>query len=406
MASTDRPAGSPASAPLRIAHVVPHIGSAQGGPVLALARLTAQQVACGHVVSVVATPLEQDGPTVDLAEGVELITEPATKAFGFRRCPALEPRLSELAARCDVLHSHLLWTDCHRQSARVVRTAGIPHVISPCGTLDDQALRHRGFKKWPAALWFQNRALREAACVNAKSQQEVQAIRDHGLRNPVAQISNPIDYPGPPPAAEVDDFCRRHDLRPDRSRVLFLGRLDPIKGLDRLVRAWARIEEFHTGWELVIAGPDGAGYRKRIEGLVRSSGLEQSVRFTGMLYTEDKWRAIAASELLVLPSDFENFGVVAAEAMSAGRPVITSSGTPWRHVVEARAGWWVEKTPQAIADALREAIRLPAEERRAMGARAVALTRDFTKLAIADAWDSVYRWLLRQGDKPDCILDG
>ena len=97
---------------------------------LALAKLTAQQVARGHRVTVVASTLEQDGPPVELADGVELVTEPARRALGFRRCPGLEGRLPALAADSDVLHSHLLWTDCHRLSARAVRTAGIPHVIA------------------------------------------------------------------------------------------------------------------------------------------------------------------------------------------------------------------------------------------------------------------------------------
>jgi glycosyltransferase involved in cell wall biosynthesis len=65
----------------------------------------------------------------------------------------------------------------------------------------------------------------------------------------------------------------------------------------------------------------------------------------------------------------------------------------------------VEPTPQAVAEALREALSLPAEERRAMGARAATLTRIYSPQVIAETWDSVYRWLLRQGDKPDCILD-
>jgi len=406
MTSADRTAGVTSSnAPLRIVHVLPHVGSAQGGPVVALAMLATQQVAGGHFVTVVASTLEQDGPPAAMGAGVELITEPASRAFGFRRCPALEPKLAALAGEADILHSHLLWADCHRQAARAVRTAGIPQVISPCGTLDEEALRHHGFKKWPAALWFQNRALREAACLNAQSQREVESIRAHGLRNPVALIGNAIDWPGAAAESELAAFRERYALKPGKSRVLFLGRLNPIKGLDRLVRAWAQLGEFHEDWELLIAGPDETGYGSRIEELARSAGLGQSVRFTGMLEVEDKWLAIAASELLVMPSDYENFGVSAAEAMSAGRPVLTSNGTPWRHAAEAGAGWSVERTPQAVAEALREALSLPAEERRAMGARAAELTRVYSPQVIAETWDSVYRWLLRQGDKPDCILD-
>ena len=83
MTSADRTAGVTASnAPLRIVHVLPHVGSAQGGPVVALAMLATQQVAGGHSVTVVASTLEQDGPPVRLVDGIELIEEPASRALG------------------------------------------------------------------------------------------------------------------------------------------------------------------------------------------------------------------------------------------------------------------------------------------------------------------------------------
>jgi glycosyltransferase involved in cell wall biosynthesis len=397
--------GRGAGRTLRIAHVLPHVGSAQGGPVLALAALSSCQSRRGHDVSIFASTLEQDGPPVDLTQGVELVQEPASRAFGFRRCPALGERLLGFARHCDVVHSHLLWTDCHRLAARVSRECRVPHVIAPCGTLDRLALEHRAIKKWPIATWFQKRALREAACLNAKSEQELKAFRAYGLTNPIAMIPNPVDYSGASPARSVDSLRRRHGLSRDKSRVLFLGRIHPVKGLERLIQAWAQVGEFHGSWELVVAGPDDDGYRHRIEEQIVESGLQETVRFTGMLDRQYKWAAITDSELLVLPSDFENFGVSAAEAMAAARPIVATTGTPWRRVVDAGAGWWVEKNPAAIAQALREAMSMAPEARREMGRAGVGLVREYTPEAIADAWDEVYAWVRGQGRKPGCIVD-
>ena len=152
-----------------------------------------------------------------------------------------------------------------------------------------------------------------------------------------------------PPSADrmpKGEFRRSHQLPDNRKIVLFLGRLHPVKGLPRLLRAWARIQTEKAGsqeeWILVLAGPDEGGHRRELESLVAGLGCQRSAMFVGELNDEQKWAALTAAELFVMPSDFENFGNAIVEAMSCAVPVITTTGTPWKELGATGAGWCIE----------------------------------------------------------------
>src|SRR5262249_31728714 len=107
---------------------------------------------------------------------------------------------------------------------------------------------------------------------------------------------------------------------PPRPYVLFLGRLNWKKGLDRLIPAMAQIAEA----DLLIAGNDEDHYRPELEALTRHFGVADRVRFLGPVDDSKKWVLLASARILVLPSYSENFGNVVLEAMAAGCPVIVT----------------------------------------------------------------------------------
>jgi len=118
------------------------------------------------------------------------------------------------------------------------------------------------------------------------------------------------------------------------------------------------------------------GYRKDVERMVRDLGLEDSVVITGEVRGEMKDCLLANADVFVLPSYSENFGIVVAEAMAWGRPVIASTGMPWKEVANVGAGWWVEPEEGSLAKALAEALGKGQEELQAMGARGRALVSE------------------------------
>jgi glycosyltransferase involved in cell wall biosynthesis len=386
---------------LRVAHFIPYLGGAQGGPVFDLSCSAAGQIAVGCDVSIFTTARKGDGARVAVDHRAEIVTDDSPTWGAFRRSPALWNRAESSA--CDILHSHCLWTDVNRLAADLARRRKIPHVLTPCGMLAKGALRHHWWNKVPARIWFQVRALREAACLQAQSEIEVGQIRDFGLQNPVALI--PASVPGRPQdrAVSAQEFRSLFQV-PAQSRVLlYLGRLHPVKGLSRLVEAWGRLRP-HTGdWLLVLAGPNEGGFEETLRSQAGAAGVSDRIGFTGALDHYQKWGALDAAELFVMPSDFENFGLAIVEAMQSGLPVVTTTGTPWQELPAAGAGWWIEPTVDALASTLQEALQMPEETRREMGRQALKYSQHFRPEKAAVDLIQVYKWLLHQAPRPACV---
>ncbi len=386
----------------KVAHFIPYLGRAQGGPVVGLGGYASALTEAGWRVTVLAAIRQSDGDQVVFSPQVEVVKETCPEWESFRRCP----QLWHEAARRDwsVVHSHGLWTDVHRLAAVVARQRGLPHLVAPCGMLAPKALRHHWWKKLPVRLWFQARALRAATCLHAKSRFEYDHIHRFGLRNPVAIVPNPIPPPPTDGALCGEAFRRSHQIPAGKRVALFLGRLHRVKGLARLVRAWPAVSAPNPQWLLVIAGPDEGGHRAELESLVARVGCQCSVVFTGQLDDSQRWAALAAADLFVMPSDFENFGNAIVEAMSCAIPVITTTGTPWQDLPGAGAGWCVRPEVEELAEALREALALSDAQRQAMGRRASTLAERFRPERVADELIQVYQWLLGTAQTPACVL--
>lgn len=307
----------------------------------------------------------------------------------------LSPRLREALAHRDavgtVFHTHGLWLMPNVYPAWAARN-GARTVVSPRGMLGPQALRFSRLRK--LAFWhlLQKRALDKADCLHATSEQEYREIRRMGLRNPVAIIPNGIDIPAPDPGSAGSERT-----------VLSLGRIHPKKGLDTLVKAWAGLERKFPDWRLRFVGPDELGYTARLKALAAEHHLSR-VSFEPPLYGEAKFAALAGADLFVLPTLNENFGLVVAESLAAGTPVITTKGAPWSGLSQRQCGWWIDAGVETLAAALADAMVVPRDALKSMGAKGRAwMEHDFSWQKIAGEMLAVYRWLADQGEMPPTI---
>jgi glycosyltransferase involved in cell wall biosynthesis len=252
-------------------------------------------------------------------------------------------------------------------------------------------------------LWeYEN--LRRAACLRVTSMDELKSVRDFGLRNPVALIPNGID---------VEDFTRLpsvHEaegllpLLKDGRVLLFLSRVHPKKGLPVLLKAWQALGAARRDWRLAIAGPDQRGHTDELKQLVDELGLKDSVVFPGALFGEQKLAAYTLSDLFVLPSHSENFGVAVAEALAAGLPVVTTTATPWKNLPERGCGWCVDATVEQMTATLTEALALRKSELVSMGVKGRAwMRRDFAWEQLAAQMLEVCEWTLHGGATPACV---
>jgi glycosyltransferase involved in cell wall biosynthesis len=276
---------------------------------------------------------------------------------------------------------------------RAARRHGAPLVLSPRGMLGAAALAFSARQKRLFWRLAQSRAVAPVRCFHATSEAELADIRAFGLTAPVAVIPNGIDLPATLPEA------------PRAREVLHLGRIHPKKGIDRLLAAWALVAAEFPDWRLRIVGPSEGGHAEDLEALAARLSLGESVRFDGPLYGADKQAAYRRAALFVLPTRHENFGMVVAEALALGTPVISTQGAPWQGLEREGCGWWIDHGPETMAVALRDALARPPEVLAAMGARGRDwMARDFGWEGIAMRMAEVYAWCRGQGERPECVV--
>lgn len=298
--------------------------------------------------------------------------------------------------RPDLLHSNGLWHPLNHWCSRAARQHRIPLVIQPRGMLEPWALAWKAGKKRLALGLYQQRDLESAAVLVATAEQEAEHFRELGLGQPIAVIPNGIDLH----AALMDkgEWSARHDgLR----RALFLSRIHPKKGLFNLLDAWSIVEP--RGWMLQIAGPDEGGHLAEVLAMAGRLGIMDRVRYLGEFDDDAKWAVYREADLFILPTFSENFGVVVAEALAQGVPVITTTGAPWQELKTRNCGWWVEPTVDGLVGALRDAVAKEPAQLREMGMRGQIYAGEFDWGNIARQTLEVYRWILGQGDRPDCV---
>lgn len=156
-----------------------------------------------------------------------------------------------------------------------------------------------------------------------------------------------------------------------RPYLLFLSRIHRKKGVDLLIEAFARVAASRPDLDLVIAGPDQEELRQSLEGRAAALGLADRLHWPGMLQGEAKWGAYHGCEAFVLPSHQENFGIVVAEALSCGKPVLISDKVNiWREIAAAGAGFVASDTVEGTTDNLRAFLALDRAARADMAKRA------------------------------------
>ena len=236
--------------------------------------------------------------------------------------------------------------------------------------------------------------MRSASMFVATANQEMDSIRQLGLRQAVAVIPNGVDVGLPP--------CRDALLKAVKT-FLFLSRVHPQKGLHDLVEAWAKVRR--PGWRVVIAGGGEESYRTRLDKLIRVRGLEADFEFVGYVEGTRKQACFDTADIFILPTYSENFGIAVAEALANELPVITTTGAPWQDLLEYRCGWWVEPGVKGVSDALIAAMRCDPDELREMGRRGRRLVIEkFSWDKIGVTALGVSEWLLDQSrPRPDVV---
>jgi glycosyltransferase involved in cell wall biosynthesis len=330
---------------MRVLEIIASVDPRYGGAIEGLLRHSSARARRGlqtHIASLDGpdTPWVRDCPVETFALGPSMqdFRGPPWKRFGY--APRCVPWLRRHAADYDIVIVNGLWNYASLASRRVLPASDVPYVVFPHGMLDPyfragNSVKH-GAKQM---LWLVSEGplLANAGAVlfttEAERERAKNAFWPYRVRGRVVGYGT-ADIEGNRDA-QTAAFRRALPALADKPFLLFLGRIHPKKGCDILVDAFARVAPAYPGIDLVIAGPDPDGLRATIEPVARSAGLTARVHWPGMLSGDAKWGALRDCRALVLPSHQENFGVVVAEALSAGRPVLISDQVNICREVEA-----------------------------------------------------------------------
>ena len=302
-----------------------------------------------------------------------------------------------LDAKYDLIHLQNLWMPLYHKMARIARKHNIPYIMTPRGCLEPWCMKQKRIKKLVAFHLYQKRDLQQAACILATSKMEADNIRALGITSPRAIIPNGID---------ISEYkCRTsEDKTHVKKQILFLSRIHEKKGIEFLINAWEQLRAKYPTWNVVIAGNGEESYIHRLNEIIKSKSLRDCVEIIPPVFGEDKRRLYCESSLFVLPSYSENFGMVIAEAMSCGVPVITTNGTPWQELNEINLGWCIDLSLEKLITSISKAIELGQDSLFRMGQECSKHIRDtyqYTEVAAKNK--AVYEWILNGGVKPDFV---
>ncbi len=386
---------------MRILHVIPSVGARHGGPSVALRLMAEGQAAAGQQVTVATTDDNAgDRLSVPYARpineaGVTFYYFPRQLRFYTVSGP-LQRWLDAEVRNFDVVHIHALFSFSSTVSARAAGRASVPYIVRPLGTLAPYGMRqHARLKRISFAL-IEGRLLKKASAIHCTSQQEADQIRVAGVQSRIEIIPLGLVLNDAELLRSAAWLQTRAPHLVGRRIVLFLARLDPKKGLELLLEAFAGLHAQRNSVALVVAGTGPGDYTTQLEQAAQSLGINGNVFWAGHLDDTEKRGAFQAADLFVLPSQAENFGIAAVEALAAGVPVVLSDQVGVHDAVtRAGAGLVVSREVgllRAAIDRLLGDDALRAQQAR--NARTLARTH-FSQDAMTQRLLALYQSLLR-----------
>jgi glycosyltransferase involved in cell wall biosynthesis len=369
--------------PIRVLNIIPSVAPESGGPVEGLVSqlATLPPSVAFEVVCLDApdAPCVEAFPAPITALGLAAGEADTRNRFQrhYRYSPKFVPWLRAHVHDYDCVIAHTLWNYAAYGAARVLPGCGIPYFVYTHGMMDPWFSRTYPLKHLAKQMsWLFNEGvlLSHARKVLFTAEDERRLAQGVFRGHPnyrEAVVGYGANAPPAEAAAGRAAFTARFPQWAGNPYFLFLGRIHPKKGCDLLIEAFAEVGPQYPDMQLVIVGPDQVGLQAALQRQARKLGIEDRVHFPGPLYGADKWNAMTGAEAFVLPSHQENFGVVVAEAMACGTPVLTTHRVNiWREVEAAGGGWVEADTRDGIGRLLKRWLILSPAQKAAMRERA------------------------------------
>lgn len=358
---------------MKILHVIASLDPVYGGPQEVVKQLTLALSDLGHQGEI----LTLDETDTYFSNNRGIVVHALGPSIGkYRFNIRLIPWLINNAKSFDVVICHGIWQYQSFAIWLASRFVKFPYFVFVHGALDPwfryaYPLKH--LKKWLYWPWAEYNVLRSAKAVLYTSEDEkLFAPKSFCLYKANDVVVNfGIVAPVGKPNQQKETFYKAYPALREKHILLFMSRIHPIKGCDLLIEAFAKIAEKDLLLHLVIAGPDETNWVPSLRSQAQKLGIADRITWTGMVKGDRKWGAFHAASCFVLPSHSENFGIVVAEALACGVPVmITNKVNIWREIQKEEAGFVGEDTLAGTIDSLRQWLVLSDIEQEKMGENA------------------------------------
>ncbi|MDE6150612.1 MAG: glycosyltransferase [Prevotella sp.] len=366
---------------MKIIHYIPSIDRTSGGVGAYMQLLT---VELGKLVELHVVTHREDNP-LELENCTVHYIPKNNNPFSQRGKKKFMRLLDDIHP--DVFHTNCCWLPMSARMAIWAKRLGYKVVYTPHGMLEPWIMqRHYWTKKFPALLLFQKKGIEIADIVHSTADSEKQNLMQLGWNREITVIPNCVQVE----AIAVKESWRRN------KEILFLSRVHVKKGINFLIEAVACLKDKLHGYSINIAGEGDDRYIGELKSLAGRLGVADMVHFIGGVYGDRKWELLRSADLFVLPTHSENFGIVVAEALACGTPVITTKGTPWHELEVYSCGWWTEIGTDATVEALRRFLQCSDVQLMEMGRNGRNLIEEkYSTKKVAEEMTELYKNICR-----------
>lgn len=288
----------------------------------------------------------------------------------------------------DIIHVNCCWLPQCAWAQLWAQELGYKVVLTPHGMLEPWIMkRHYWTRKLPALILYQKKAIIKADYIHATAESEKYNLLNLGYNDKIEVIANGID---------VDSIHIKSSWKRNK-KILFLSRIHIKKGIEFLLEAVAKLKGQLEGYTIYIAGEGENNYIQNLKEKTELLGIKNLVSFCGGVYGEKKWELFRQTDLFILPTYSENFGIVVAEALASGTPVITTKGTPWQELETEHCGWWTEIGSKPTIKALKSFLACTEKELEQMGTNGRQLIeRKYSAKKMAEDMVTLYQKVIKQ----------
>ncbi|NEO43491.1 MAG: glycosyltransferase [Moorea sp. SIO4A3] len=352
---------------MKILHVIPSVASVRGGP---------SHAALGMVKALGKSGIDTEIATTN-DDGLDLLDVPLYQRTAYQGVPVwflprFSPPLKEFIFSAaltrwlwqhirdyDIIHTHYLFSYPSTCAGLIARHQEIPYVVSTIGQLTPWALAQSRLKKQLYTSLIERQNLNRAAAIHCTSAGEAEDVRNFGIQTPTINLPLGVNQPVNLPEAK-QKLRHIHNIPTQTPIVLFFSRLHYKKRPDLLIQALNKLATQNLDFHLIFAGSGESDYENQLKNLVASSGLTSRTTFTGLITGIHKELVLQGSDIFVLPTFSENFGIAIVEAMAAGLPVIITPGVQIApEIAQAKAGLVVEGEVDALSNAIAQLLASP-----------------------------------------------